>query len=152
MVTSVKIRNAYDKKKGSTIDTGRGKTEQSHKRETDMNYILRDYTRTGFIKHAMKHEGVYDDVTAQDFQDAMFIVKSAQSMFEELPAAIRKRFGNDPAQFYEFTQNPSNEDEMRSLGILKGNDGIDIKGAAVNVPIGEDSPAVVEGVIEPKTE
>ena len=39
------------------IDTGETLTEQAHKDQTDMNYILRDYTRTGMIKHANENQG-----------------------------------------------------------------------------------------------
>lgn len=117
-----------------TVDTGEGLTEQAHKRETDINYILRDYERTGFIKHAQKHKGKYDDVSVQDFQDAMFIVTNAQKMFDELPGQVRKRFQNSPAEFLSFVQDPNNAAEMAKLGILRGNDGVDVSGTAVNVP------------------
>jgi len=132
------IRNAFSKERGSKIDTGRGLTEQAHKDETDMNYILRDYARTGFIKHSKENQGRYDDVTVTDFQDAMFKVTEAQNMFNELPSQVRKRFGNDPAEFLGFVQNPNNSEEMHRLGILQGNDGIDISGTAVNVPTKSD--------------
>lgn len=70
----------------------------------------------------------------QDFQEAMFIVAQGKSMFEELPGEIRKRFSNDPAQFLGFVQNPDNMDEMARMGILKGNDGIDVHGASTLAP------------------
>lgn len=117
------------------IDTGPGKTEQAHKKATDMNYILRDYARTGFVRHANKNAGRYDDVSVTDFQEAMFLVTRAQEMFQSLPGAVRKRFGNDPAEFLDFVQDPANLKEMAGMGILKGNDGIDITGAKVNTPV-----------------
>ena len=99
-----------------------------------MNYILKDYQRTGMIRHAKQNEGKYDDFSVQDFQDAMFIVSEANSMFEELPSSLRKRFNNNTNQFLEFVQNPANKDEMHKMGILKGNDGLDINGAKTNTP------------------
>lgn len=111
-----------------------GKTEQAHAKQTDINYILKDYTRTGFIKHANRNEGRYDDVSAVDFQDAMNIIATANSMFENLPSTIRKRFNNNPAEFLDFVQNPDNGPEMEKLGILKGNDGLDISGTPTAAP------------------
>lgn len=128
--------------KGSTIDTGETLTEQAHKKITDMNYILRDYAKTGLMKHVKKHEGTYDDISVTDFQEAMFKVTSAQNMFNELPSAIKKRFGNDPAEFLGFVQDSNNLDEMAKLGILRGNDGIDVSGASVKVPTQSDYEAV----------
>jgi len=136
------IRKAYRPTVKVGIDCGPGLTEQSHKDECDMNYILRNYQRTGFIRHATAQSGRYDDISAQDFQQAIFLVKSAQEQFDGLPANIRSRFHNDPASFLGFVQNPANEQEMRSLGILQGNDGLDRRGApsgAPNTPDSKDS-------------
>lgn len=128
------IKKALQRVKGSTIDTGLGLTEQAHKKVTDMNYILRDYAKTGLMKHVKKHQGTYDDISLTDFQDAMFKVTTAQNMFNDLPASLKKRFGNDPGEFLTFVQDKNNVDEMHRLGLLKGNDGIDVSGASVNVP------------------
>ena len=117
------------------IKTGKGKTEQAHADKCDINHILRDYHKTGLIKHAAQHQGTYDDVTAVDFQNAMFLVTNAQKMFDSLPANIRTRFGNDPGSFLDFVQNPDNTDEMAKLGILKGNDGINVAGAQTGAPV-----------------
>lgn len=105
-----------------------------------MNVILADYSRTGFMKHAKVNQGRYDDVSAIDFQTAMTTVANANSMFESLPANVRKRFSNNPTNFLEFVQNPNNKAEMKSLGILKGNDGIDINGALVPSPQADPIP------------
>ena len=144
------IRKALRRVDRVTIDTGEGLTEQAHKNETDMNQILRDYRKTGLIRHANKHEGKYDDVSVQDFQSAMLIVSNAQAMFATLPADMRKRFGNSPAAFLEFVQNPENKDEMRKLGILKGNDGVDVTGAQVNVPKPDTPPSPKSPPVDPQ--
>lgn len=147
---TVKIQKhlmAKSEKARPTIDTGPGKTEQAHKRQTDINYILNDYRKTGLVKHAAKHQGTYDDMPAVDFQEAMFKVTQAQQMFETLPGDIRKRFGNDPGAFLEFVQDPNNVDEMAKLGMLRGNDGLDINGAQSGAPV--TPPPVTE---QPETQ
>lgn len=131
----LKIKKPYDKLKTTGVDTGEGMTEQAHAKQCDMNYILRDYQKTGMIRHAKENQGRYDDVTSQDFQDAMFLVTQAQNMFNELPANLRSRFGNDPAAFMDFVHDPANGPEMARMGILAGNDGIDVSGAAVGSPV-----------------
>lgn len=118
-----------------TIDTGEGLTEQSHKDACDMNYILKDYARTGFIKHARQHEGKYDDVTSYDFQQAMDTVANVKSMFEGLPSEVRAEFAHNPSQFLDYVQNPENTKVLADRGILVGNDGIDISGAYTTAPI-----------------
>lgn len=140
------IQIALGLTKRPTIKTGKGLTEQSHKNQTDINWILADYRKTGLLKHAKDNEGRYDDVSPIDFRQAMETVANANSMFETLPANLRKRFDNKPDKFLEFTQNPDNKNELQKLGILKGNDGIDIKGAITNAPVApqEESQPVVD--------
>lgn len=139
-----KVKKSFDPSDKVLVVTGAGKTEQAHKAQCDINVILRDYQRTGLIRHAKENAGRYDDVTAIDFTQAMQLVTSAQNMFLSLPSDMRKRFGNDPAAFLDFVQNPENAGEMQKLGILKGNDGIDVSGALVG------SPTKVDPLPEPE--
>jgi hypothetical protein len=108
--------------------TGEGLTEQSHKTQCDMNYILRNYEKTGLITHAKKYQGQYDDVSVQDFNEAMLIVDNATNMYQELPSSIREGF-NGPVDFLNFVNNPANADKMVEMGILGGNDGKNAQGA-----------------------
>lgn len=120
-----------------TINTGEGLTEQAHKQECDINYILKDYARTGFIKHANQNAGKYDDVTGVDFQEAMNTVANVKSMFEGLPSEIRKEFNQDPVNFLNYVQDPKNTEALAKRGILAGNDGVDISGAYTAAPTEE---------------
>jgi phage internal scaffolding protein len=45
-----------------------------------------------------------------------FIIQ-AQEDFALLPANVRKRFNNDPGEFFEFATNPDNYDDMVKLGL-----------------------------------
>lgn len=134
----MKIITPYDYKnrpRPRTIFKDPHMTEQAHKDTCDINRILKDYQKTGFIEHSKKHEGQYDDVSSMDFESAMNTVANVKSMFEGLPSTYRSQFGNNPSNFLEFVQNPDNHAQMQQMGILKGNDGINIKGAAVKSPV-----------------
>jgi hypothetical protein len=120
----MEIQKALRRTKRVGIDTGPGQTEQAHKQECDMNYILRDYQRTGLLKHAKKYEGSYDDVSDIDYERSMMIVADVNSMFEGLPSSERKRFDNNPAKFLAYAQNEVNRKELEERGILKGLDGV----------------------------
>jgi hypothetical protein len=110
---------------------GESITEQSHKDECDMNYILRDYSKTGLIRHAHKNAGRYDDVSSVDFQHAMDVVADAKSMFESLPALVRAEFNQDVKQFLDFARDPNNAVKMQEMGITPGIDGIDSRGVKI---------------------
>ncbi len=94
-------------------------TKQSFKDECDINKILEKFEKTGAITHYSKHAPQYGDTSKPQLHEAMTIVADAESMFEELPSAVRKKFKNDPGQFLEFVQNPKNLEEMRELGLAK---------------------------------
>jgi phage internal scaffolding protein len=134
----IEIKKAFRRYEGSKIDTGKGMTEQCHKKECDMNHILKDYARTGFIRHAKENQGRYDDISVQDFQDAMFKVAEATNMFNDLPATLRKDFNNNPAEFLGFVQNPDNQEKLQKMGIIKGNDGVDMNGMPTKAPLYKD--------------
>ena len=92
-------------------------TKQTFKDEVNINNIMARFQRTGAIDHYAKHGASYGDATPIQLIDAMNIIADAESMFEELPASLRKQFENSPEKFLEFVQDENNLDEMRELGL-----------------------------------
>jgi len=97
---------------------GPGRTKQEFKKDTDINVIIKKFQTTGIINFRNENEAFYGDIDPLDFQDAMNTVARAGEMFDALPANLRKKFGHDPAAFLEYIQDPNNEAEARSLGLL----------------------------------
>lgn len=94
-------------------------TKQSFAAECDINTIMSRYQSTGEMPVINQVAPQYLDLDQTDFQEAMQLVAGAQSLFAELPSAIRNRFKNDPGEFLAFTSDPANRAEMHSLGMLK---------------------------------
>jgi len=94
-------------------------TKQSFKDECDINNIMAKFQKTGALTHYMRHAPEYGDATQVEYADALNVVANANTMFEELPSSIRKKFDNDPAKFLEFVQDEKNESEMEELGLKK---------------------------------
>jgi len=95
-------------------------TEQSFKKDCDINYIMAQFKKTGLFSHVSKYHGKYEDFTGYpDYHEAMNIVAQADEMFMTLPADIRARFDNDPGAFIEFVDNPDNAEEMRKMGLME---------------------------------
>lgn len=93
-------------------------TKQSHKQECDINVIMGKYQKTGVINHLKNYGPEYGEYSAIDFQEAMQLIASGKSMFEELPSQARKYFNNDPSEFMRAFQNGGNEETFRELGLL----------------------------------
>jgi len=139
----MKFASAYQNKRQSKkFISPESHVKQSFKDECDINQIMRKYTKTGLVTHVQKHMGNYDDlVDVPTYHDALNKVLDANESFETLPSSVRNRFNNNPAEFIDFVGDPSNESEMRDLGLLPD---LPVQ-VEPPVPPGEEVPAVAEG-------
>ena len=92
------------------------RTKQSFADEADVNKIMARFVATG-IPPQMR-EGFYADVSEiGDYREALERVENAQRMFSDLPAKLRARFSNEPADFLDFIYQADDE-ELEELGLL----------------------------------
>lgn len=97
-------------------------TKQEFKGECDINNVIKQYKNHGMVSHinAKASQGAYQDLPdSVDFQESLHTIMVAENAFMTLPAKVRDRFGQDPAEFLAFLADPENADECRKLGILK---------------------------------
>lgn len=94
------------------------RTEQAHKKETDINQIIAKYDKTGLITHVSRFEAKFGDLTGDDFKSMMDKVTNANSMFEQLPATIKNEFQNSPEKLLRFMENPDNRQRAIELGLI----------------------------------
>lgn len=92
-------------------------TVQDQLEECDINLIVKKHEATGILP-VMNLPPVFGDFSdVKSYQDALQIVIEADKTFSALPADVRKRFGNDPAQFLDFVDDPKNADELVKMGL-----------------------------------
>lgn len=92
---------------------GTGRTKQAYKDECDINKIMARVAKGNTITHLAKHGAVYGDFT--DFstlQDAYAKMQRGVSIFADLPGEVKREFGNDPAAFFSFVNDPTNKDRL----------------------------------------
>lgn len=114
---------------GQVLDPGTGEfvtppsmAKQEFKRECDINNIVKHFSTHGMLNHvnAKAAQGAYQDLPDHmDFQESLHTIKAAETAFMTLPAKVRDRFGQDPAQFLAFMADPENIDEVRKLGLTQ---------------------------------
>lgn len=97
------------------------RTQQQFRDEVDINTLVDRFGLTPGAQWPMLERVPLqaDFVPTTDYKTAMDTIIAANETFMQLPATQRERFDNDPHKWLEFTSDPKNEDEMRSLGILK---------------------------------
>ena len=107
--------------------------QQHHKDECDINNILRQFNITGLLPEQTLSPRYGDFTGIGDYHTAMNRVLAVQDEFEALPAQIRARFDNDPAQLIEFLENSDNRPEAEKLGLVE-------KATAEVVEVAQNTP------------
>lgn len=96
-------------------DYSNGKTVQAFKDETDIRRLLSRAQREGTLSHLQKYEGVYGDFADFDFLDTQLKLIQANEIFSELPSEIRNEFGQSPAAFFDYVNDPANASRLPEL-------------------------------------
>lgn len=114
-----KIKSALADHKRVMQHVGEDTRVQQHlAEETDINFIMAKYQKTGLLTHVSRYAGEYGDFSSvPDYQTGLDRIRAADEMFESLPAKIRDRFGNNPANFIGFATDPENLQELRKMGL-----------------------------------
>lgn len=94
------------------------RTQQHHREECDINVILERFGRTGQLPiNAIS--GTYGDFSGvHDYHTALNTLIAAENEFDALPAKLRARFANEPANLIEFLNDPKNKDQAIELGLI----------------------------------
>jgi len=92
-------------------------TIQSQKEEADINTIVRNFGVTGQLPQGVRIPEYGDFDAVDDFRTAVEAIRAAEASFLAMPSALRARLDNDPARFVEWCADPSNLEEMRTLGL-----------------------------------
>lgn len=87
--------------RGKRFD-GKSLTKQSYKKGCDINNIIAGAARTGTISHLNRNQARYGDISGFDYNEAMNRVAEARSLFEDLPAEVRREFNGDIQSFISF--------------------------------------------------
>jgi phage internal scaffolding protein len=112
--------------------------QQHYKDECDINNILKQFNITGQLPEGALSPQYGDFTGIGDYHSALNRVIAAEDEFMALPADLRARFENDPAQLIEFLDKSENIDEAIKLGLVN------------NKPV--EMPQVVESTQEKAVE
>jgi len=117
----VRAAYAYDADKVS-LDGGLEckdptRTQQSQADEADINTIVKRFKLTGQLPENVRIPVFSDSDGDLTYKECLDMIRQADQSFAAMPADVRARFGNDPANFVEFCSDERNLEEMRKLGL-----------------------------------
>lgn len=144
----IKTVNADHQKKvllrrmATAIDCSHPKlTDQSYKGSSDINNIMKRYKKTGILPETKKHLAKYvDNSNIPSIEDAHNVIMEAKNLFMQLPAEVRKKMGNDPANMVDFVKDEKNKDYLVEKGLLEIVQDEVVQVQVINSPKPEDEP------------
>lgn len=114
------IRTKNDRLKVQAAECGPTRTKQAFKDKCDVNQVVKRFTKTGLVDHVNQMKAEYGDYSDfVDYRDCVSKVFEAEAMFMELPSKVRKRFQNDPQEFFDFMMDEANFDEALEMGLIR---------------------------------
>jgi len=129
------VRGRFSEVESKGLDTGTETKVQQHlQQSTDINQIVGRYKKTGLLQSTMAKnmtqptQPVFGVYPFNDFQDAYNHVQQVKQDFMRLPARVRARFDNNPANVVRFVDNADNAVEAIKMGLFKMPEGYEIKG------------------------
>lgn len=126
---------------------GPSKTEQSHKKKCDINTIVAKIRKGQAVPIRLGSPMYGDFSQVTDYMSTINRVSELHEDFMAIPADIRKRFHNSPAEFMEFIQDDSNREEAIELGLVAKQGQVEQKTAQA-APVEPENTS--EGSIEGK--
>lgn len=113
------VKDRRGRPRVQTVNEEPSKTVQSDAAKADIRHILGKYKEIG-IAAGMRQAGEFVDLSElTDYSSAMRVVKAADSAFMQLPAAARKVFNNDAAEWLDAVQGADLGDQEKLDQLVK---------------------------------
>lgn len=93
-------------------------TEQEYKDECDVNFIIKNFVKTGELPDMTMQYG--DMTTVQDYQDALYTIAEAKSNFYALPSAVRDEF-KTVDKYLEYVSDPTHLKDCYERNLIDKN-------------------------------
>ena len=114
----VHISTIFDTMKVEKMFTGASRTKTEFADEANINNIVRRANISGVLPQGSRQPLFGDFSEIQTYEEAQGQITAAQESFLQLPAELRAKFDNNVADLLDFIDNPANEEEAISLGLL----------------------------------
>lgn len=123
------MANVKRKRLAVSFKEVQSRTKQMFRDGTRIDNVLKKYATAGVDSAMAPWLFAQGMATApfgvdqgKDYHAQLSAVTSVRQYFESLPAKLRARFGNDPAQFVAFVSDDRNREEAEKLGLVKAPD------------------------------
>lgn len=113
-----RTRDPQTHERVSFTTKGPSRAFQEFKDECDINVLMARHNKGQSITQNPRTPEYLDVSEVQDFHASVNFLQETQNVFDQLPAEIRKEFGNDPQAMLEFVRDEGNRERAQELGII----------------------------------
>lgn len=92
--------------------------QQQFRDECDINVIVDRFGLNGELPSGVRMPTYGDFFGVDDFHTAANAIAMANESFDAMPAKVRARFNNDPAEFVDFCSKAENRQQAIDLGLV----------------------------------
>jgi len=114
----VHIRTIFNSMKVEKMFEGASRTKTEFADEANINNIVRRANISGVLPQGSRQPLFGDFSEVQTYEEAQGQIAAAEESFLHLPAELRAKFDNNVADLLDYIDNPANEEEAISLGLL----------------------------------
>lgn len=115
------VRDAEERASSDSINNEPSMTQLHHAEDNDLNVIMKRYGITDGALPPMaldpKYFGEFD--SELDLSEVFRRQREAVERFDAMPATLRNKFHNNPAELFHWIHQAENEQEGYDLGIFK---------------------------------
>lgn len=154
----MEVRGSMWRERRAAVFEGETKTKEALAQETDINYIVERFKRTGAVVHLSELPPQYGDFAdAPDLKAALDLVGQVGELFDDLPAPVRSIAENDPLVLAEMMETAEGRQALleaensRRLDSARGSLGAAPGGSVPSSP-GTSSAVPPEGGEPPQPE
>ena len=120
----MKIRSAYNYDRAAASRQGglscpeETRTKQEFLEEVNINTLIERF-KLGAKLPVLERMPSYEDFSdVYDFKTAVDALAKSREAYDKMPAAVRKRFGDDPQRFLDWCEDDRNYEEAMGLGLI----------------------------------
>tara|TARA_A100001037_G_C15145631_1_gene636174 strand:- start:2431 stop:2895 length:465 start_codon:yes stop_codon:yes gene_type:complete len=118
-----------------------GRTKQSFKDSCDINKILARFSGEQVAAHLSQFKNEYGDFSEFDWHKSQLLLARGNEIFDALPPSVKREFGQQPSEFFNFVNDPKNQDRLAELLPELARPGLQLPDVRGSTPPGASVPA-----------
>lgn len=121
------VKNKFHREEIKVLFPAESRTQQHFREQTDINKIMSKAEKTGMIPVNRMNPKYGDFSDGRTYHESMVRISEIEQEFDKMPAEIKKRFSQNPAEIIDFLSKEENREEAIELGLIEKEKKVSLK-------------------------